>query len=552
MIGTRTIKTKISATILVLNLLVGCVIHLAIPCAALAGDELRLDNFNVIQNGNTILGFGGLDAEEATRIPIAGLSGEKLKAVELDPATAGVANLTKFFGIGDRGNVFEIDITGATKLIGNIPQQFLGIPVDIDFDPETDDIAVVNNFGLMIKFNRNNPNNFKINEFLYDKNDPNTNKVGKGVFTLSKEGGFLLDVVNGVLAKLANPQLGLLQTVGALGLGNFTALGFDTNPLTNKSFASILSQGQTLPDLYEVDLTNGKMTKIGSLGGPFEGLTIAAPPLKDFHCVITPPDAINKVDSEHTVNVKVFVGSREILNPDSVIFQVLDGPNKGTEQISDSSTFTYSNFGDTGTDIIQAIVAEGADLASCTATKKWVRAPNIAAVDKNKKKLTVTGQFDTTADNRILVDGKEQATKTVSETELFSKKGGKKAKPDSVITVKSNGNPSNDFRVDQPPAGLKCVLMPLFATTEIKQGEEQQHNLTLQVFANGKLVSEELTVRLKIINGPNTFGDANKIGTGGAFTHTYTSNGKAGFDVIEASGTFKGGSFSCLAVKRWR
>ncbi len=517
----------------------------------MAAEELILDRHRAITNGDTIIGFQGPD-KEPTTLPIRGLNGEKIKAIEYDPDLDNLGVSDKFLAVGDNGGVFEIDSTGQAKLIGSIPEQFRGVPLDIDLDPMTGDIFVVNKIGLLIKFNREKPTIFKINEFLYGKDDPNMNKVGKGAFTFTEQGGFLLDVINGVLAQITNLEFGLVKTVGPLNLGDITAMGFDTNPLTNRSFASIVTQGQTLPDLYEIDLASGEATKLGPFGDQFEGLTITPPLLKNFHCVVSPPEAINKTGTSHTINVTVFSGSTEIGGIDRVDYKVLSGPNVGAGADFGDVSFTYQSNGLKGIDIIEATVIDGIDTASCTAKKQWVDAPDIAAVTKNKKKLTVMGQFDTTADNRILVDGKEQATKTVSDTELLSKKGGKKAKPDSVITVKSNGNPSNDFRVDQPPAGLQCVLTPQFAITQIEQGKEQKHNLTLQVFANGKLISEELTVAFEIIAGPNSFGVANKIDAGGTFTHSYTSNGKPGFDVIKASGTFKGGPFSCLAVKRWQ
>lgn len=545
----KRLKPGLFALFIALNLFVCGAINLAAPSDAAAGEVFGPGQRTVIIGGSRLVTFD--EAGESKELIVNGLNGEDLEAIDFD-LTMGFLGLgIHVIGVGEDGGIFGIGPDGNAQLLGRIPPQFLGDILDIDINPINKDIFIANERGQLIKFNPREPNTFRIVGFVYDKDDPNTGKKGIGVMTFTEKGAFLIDLANKVLAQITNIDFGLMKTVGSLNLGNFSAFGFDTNPVTDQSIASIITAGQQVPDLYQIDTSNGQATRIDTMGTMHKGLTLMAPPLKNFHCVVTPPHAVNKVGTEHTFNVEIFDGDTEIGNAHSLSFKVLAGPNAGQSGSVPLSTFSYTSNGMAGIDTVIVDVAFSGNSATCRATKEWVTTPHISAVEKNGKKLTITGQFDKNGNNKVIVNGKEQKTKTVSETELFSKKGGKKADTDSVVVVDSAGGPSNQFLIGQPPSTLSCKLTPEVSTTRLSDGGPFRHEVKLQVFFNGKLVSEDLQVRFRIKHGPNEDDGFDFPVRGGVFTHTYPGDGQVGFDLIEASGIFKGSPFACFAVKKW-
>jgi hypothetical protein len=97
------------------------------------------------------------------------------------------------------------------------------------------------------------------------------------------------------------------------------------------------------------------------------------------------------------------------------------------------------------------------------------------------------------------------------------------------------------------PAGIACTLTPPTATNPVGTN----HTVTVTVTDNGNPVSGNM-VNFSVTAGPNT--GANGSGTtnaSGQAMFTYTSNGMAGADTIQASGTVMSMPFSCTATKTW-
>jgi hypothetical protein len=156
-----------------------------------------------------------------------------------------------------------------------------GSPIGIDFNPVPDRLRVVSPAENNLRINVGtggttvdgalayaagdanvgaNPN---IVEAAYINND---NNAATGT-TL-----YYLDNMLDVLVTTANPNGGVLNTVGSLGVDADDFIGFDvfTNAAgLNTAFASLRVAGQQ--GLYTIDLGTGAATLVGNLG--FDGLT---------------------------------------------------------------------------------------------------------------------------------------------------------------------------------------------------------------------------------------------------------------------------------------
>ncbi len=551
---TPSLKLKLSTTFFALNLfIVTSVVVFWSPdtstAAALPITPTEESPIVVtISKGDTLI-TSPVGSESFAVTPITGLEpGEKITMVDSLPGG------DKFLALSDKGNIHIID--GSGKSIKKVPFAFLNSLdlSDIDYDPTTDKVIFIEKNGHRVVIDEKTGSIDSLRPLAYGNLDPNKDKMpsitglahNNTTVGSASSTAYVLDSAQNVLS-MVNIDTGALQTVGNLGVNVSKSSGFDIQPLTNEAYALLTPLGQTNPDLYQINLKTGGATRMFTYGEEVKGFAIAPPPLKNFHCLISPPTATNRIGTEHTVNVFAFDGITLISTGGLVQFKVIDGPNKGMQQAFGGASFTYGSNGSPGVDKIEARVEIGTDVATCTARKEWVKTPYIAKANIDGKKLTVEGFVDANAANSILVNGKEQATKTTSETELFSKKGGKKVKDGAEITIIGGGNQSNVFTFGQTVPDLDCVLSPLITTN--KPGETNP--VDLLIFARGQEVFDQSNVKdlsVKVLMGPNEGKALNPLAGNKSFT--YTSQ-KEGVDVIEVKGTFEGRSFSCRAFRRW-
>jgi hypothetical protein len=193
------------------------------------------------------------------------------------------------------------------------------------------------------------------------------------------------------------------------------------------------------------------------------------------------------------------------------------------------------------------------DLFFSTAQQQWVGPTTILDVEKRGKKLLVSGAFN--ANDQVFINGQKQKTAPDSaapESILIAKKGGKITQDGARIIVKGNSE-SNEFVFGQTIIDAACHLSPPQVSS--RAGTEQE--LTLQVFANGKLadpdpssarfdVSRMVTASDEVLV---TGGSGSRQGVG-VFSFKYSSS-QPRLDTIRAGGTIKGRSFSCVAFKSW-
>jgi hypothetical protein len=206
---------------------------------------------------------------------VSGLAaGETILGIDTRPADGAV------YALGSAGNVYTLDpATGAaTKkstlapAMGDAFTALSGTEFGVDFNPVPDRLRIVSDTGQNLRVNVDtgavttdtalNPAGSTVVAAAY------TNAIaGAGFTTL-----YVLDAANDRLqiqgAPSGNPNLGDLQTVGALGIGDVQSVAaFDISGTNNAAFAAVNIAGAAVSELHMVNLATGAATKINNIGG---------------------------------------------------------------------------------------------------------------------------------------------------------------------------------------------------------------------------------------------------------------------------------------------
>jgi subtilisin-like proprotein convertase family protein len=240
-------------------------------------------------SGNDIATFSNGATGVVSSVPVTGLqAGESLVGIDVRPQNS------QLYGVGSSSRLYTINpLTGAATQVGAAGQFTLsGTQFGMDFNPTVDRIRVVSNTGQNIRLNPTNgtlaatdtaitPAGVVLTGIAYDRND---------LLPATPTTLYAIDDVNGVLTTLGSidgtpnsPNGGVVgPTLGSLGLG--TALdqriGFDISTQTGFGFATILTGGTD--KLYQVNLTTGAATLVGTIGTGttiYSGMAFAQAPL---------------------------------------------------------------------------------------------------------------------------------------------------------------------------------------------------------------------------------------------------------------------------------
>src|SRR6185369_1125264 len=210
-----------------------------------------------------------------TTTAITGLAaGENVLGIDTRPADGAV------YALGSAGNLYTLNTsTGAATMksklapiAGDAFTALSGVEFGVDFNPVPDRLRVVSDTGQNLRINVDtgavttdvalNPAGSTVVAAAY------TNAIaGAGFTTL-----YVLDAANDRLqiqgAPSGNPNLGDLQTVGALGIGDVQSVAaFDIAGANNMALAAVNIAGATSSELHMINLTTGAATKINTIGG---------------------------------------------------------------------------------------------------------------------------------------------------------------------------------------------------------------------------------------------------------------------------------------------
>ncbi|GAB3771756.1 hypothetical protein GCM10028818_10970 [Spirosoma horti] len=213
-----------------------------------------------------------------TTIMGAGLmNGERIMAIDFRPATG------QLYGVSNMSRLFVINTTTAeARPIGTGPftPAVTGSVVALDFNPTVDRIRLVTNTGQDLRLNPetgtvaavdgaiNGVAGVMVSEVAYTNN-----RAGSTTTTL-----YDIDPATDRLYIQNPPNNGTLTDVGPLGLDITGAAGFDISPSDNsQGLVAVTFNGSS--ELQQINLSTGRLQKLGNLPGTIIGLAIPTEPV---------------------------------------------------------------------------------------------------------------------------------------------------------------------------------------------------------------------------------------------------------------------------------
>jgi len=288
-------------------------------------------------------------------------------------------------------------------------------------------------------------------------------------------------------------------------------------------------------------------------------------------CSLSPSDATNVVNTIHSVTANVT--SEGVPAPGvTVDFEVISGPNVGSTgsnptDANGDAGFAYTGASGVGTDIIQATGIIDGHSFTCTATKVWLDimvgcslspsdATNlVGTLHSVTANVTVNGTPapGVTVDFAIL-SGPNTAIAGADITDAngdagFDYSGDGGAGTDIIQAIGSVAGHSFTCTATKVwlPLTPTCTLTPPVATNQVGSA----HGVGVIVAVNS-IPAPGVSVGFAVVSGPNAGASGLEVtDVNGQAAFTYSSNGSAGTDTIEASGSVGGVDFSCSATKVW-
>ena len=282
-------------TVLAPVVLISCLLS---GCAPLSPEPLEVEGppaketvLALTSAGELIRFNAGQPRRMEARVPVKGLAvGDALVGMDFRVAK-GV-----LFALARSGQVYTLDAaTGQLKPvgIGKPPVALRGERFGVDFNPALDRIRVVSDVGqnlrfhpdtgAQIDFDAQTPGVQADPNLAYAPGDVLHGKAPQVVaaaYTYNNKDeklttNYVLDAGSGTLAMqgsregvvpLESPNLGVLRTVGTLGLGPLTDASFDISDVRNTALAAVRTERNPQTRLYRLDLATGKATWLGTVG----------------------------------------------------------------------------------------------------------------------------------------------------------------------------------------------------------------------------------------------------------------------------------------------
>ena len=211
-----------------------------------------------------------------TTVGITGLQmGERVLSIDFRPATG------QLYGVTNQSRLVVINTTtAAARVIGTAPfaPAISGTIIGIDFNPTVDRIRLVTNTGQNLRLNPetgtvaatdgaiNGIAGAMLSEVAYTNN-----QAGAATTAL-----YDIDPATDRLYIQNPPNNGTLTDVGPLGLDITGAAGFDIAP-DGTGLVAVIFGGK--PELQQINLTTGRLQKLGDLTSTIIGLAIPTNPV---------------------------------------------------------------------------------------------------------------------------------------------------------------------------------------------------------------------------------------------------------------------------------
>lgn len=236
-----------------------------------------------IDAGNRLVVFASGRPDLVSRnVAVTGLAtGESIVGIDFRPADL------RLYALGTSSRVYVLDtLTGAATPAGAaFTPALAGAEFGFDFNPVPDRIRVHSDAEQDLRLNPVTGAVAAVDGALaYAAGDPGAGsdpRVVATAYTNSVAGAttttlYAIDAARDVLVVLANPNDGLMTTVGALGVNASDHAGFDIAGA--EAWAAVVSSGATFTTLHRVNLATGALTVVGTVGGNVRLRGIAVAP----------------------------------------------------------------------------------------------------------------------------------------------------------------------------------------------------------------------------------------------------------------------------------
>ena len=251
-----------------------CTDHRAIPDPATVPDV----TVYALSDANQLLRFSVQTPATTVPITISGTAqDEKILSIDFRPATG------QLYGVSNQSRLFVINpTTGAARPLTTMAftPAVSGAIVALDFNPTVDRIRLVTNTGQDLRLNPetggvaatdgaiNGVVGATISAVAYTNN-----RAGATSTTL-----YDIDPATDRLYIQNPPNNGTLTDVGPLGLNITGAAGFDIAPNDNsQGLVAVTFNGAS--ELQQINLSTGRLQKLGNLPGTIIGLAIPTEPV---------------------------------------------------------------------------------------------------------------------------------------------------------------------------------------------------------------------------------------------------------------------------------
>lgn len=264
--------------------------HAFVACLALAsaGACHAAPVFSLADDGAKLVRFDTASPWSVTTVGAIGGAIDRLDGMDFRPSDG------RLYGYSHTsGSVYLVDVTNATTtLVSTLTTPTNSFVVGIDFNPVPDRLRIVTGTDQNLRVNVatgativDTPLSYAIGDVNAGRNP---NIVDAAYTNADRDPAtgttlYYIDFVLDTLVSTTNPNAGVLNTIGSLGVDTDGFVGFDilTDAAgTNLAFAS-LTDGSVagIAGLYRIDLVSGAASRIGDIGAvDLFGLAIAPVP----------------------------------------------------------------------------------------------------------------------------------------------------------------------------------------------------------------------------------------------------------------------------------
>jgi Domain of unknown function (DUF4394) len=229
-----------------------------------------------VDDANMLVAFGSQRPDVIIRrVAITGLeANEQILGIDFRPVDG------KLYGLGSGNRLYTIDTTTAVATLaaaGSAPftPVLSGTAFGVDFNPVPDRFRVHSVAAV----------DATLSYALADAGVGSNPAIAGTAYTNSVAGAtstvlYAIDAARDVLVTLANPNDGIMTSVGSLGVNTSSLVGFDIAGNNGAAFVTLTTgagAAGTGSTLYQINLSTGSLFAVGNVTGtsPLRGIAIA-------------------------------------------------------------------------------------------------------------------------------------------------------------------------------------------------------------------------------------------------------------------------------------